>query len=139
MSTTAPRFSGIQPYPFLVDPLSCVPTRPRPPPVNKGPTPVRRPQGIARLSQDPGPFTVPSSMSSPYPGDGRPLPGHVVTATSTVPPGPSPPRHRPRVLGTAEPSPGSIKEEAEGSQEEDGRTNNEDRRPSESPMFGVGN
>jgi hypothetical protein len=36
------------------------------------------------------------------------------------PPRPSPPRHRPRVLGTAKPSPGSIKEEAEGSQEEDG-------------------
>jgi hypothetical protein len=43
-------FSGIRPYPFLVNPLSCVSTRPRALSVNKGTTPLRRPQGIARSS-----------------------------------------------------------------------------------------
>jgi hypothetical protein len=123
MTTTAPGFSGIRPYPFLVDPLCYVPTRPRPPPVNKGPTPVRRPQGVARSSQEPGPFTI---ASSPYPGDGRPLPGHVATATSTAPAGPSPLRHRLRVLGIAEPSLDSIKEKADGSPM-GGRTNEQRR------------
>jgi hypothetical protein len=95
--------------------LSHVPTRPRAPPVNKGMTPVRRPQGIARSPQDPGPFTVPSSTSPRHSGDGRPLPGHVTTATSTVPAESSPLRHYLRVLGIPRPSLDSIKERAEGS------------------------
>jgi hypothetical protein len=32
-TTIVPRFSGVRPYPFLVDPLNSVPTWPRPPPV----------------------------------------------------------------------------------------------------------
>jgi hypothetical protein len=40
-TTTAPGFPGARPYPFLDDPLSYVPTRPRLPSINKGMTPVR--------------------------------------------------------------------------------------------------
>jgi hypothetical protein len=71
--------------------------------------------GITRSTQDPGPFTVPSSTSPRHPGDGRPLPGHAATATSTAPIEPSSLRHRLRVLGTPEPSLDPIKERAEGS------------------------
>jgi hypothetical protein len=110
-TTTTPGFSGARYYPFLVDPLSHVPTRPRVPSVNRGTMPVRQPQGITCSPQDPGPFTVPSSMSARYPRYGRPLPGHVATAPTK----PSPLRHRLRVLWTPRPSLDSIKERAEGS------------------------
>jgi hypothetical protein len=56
-------------------------------------TPARQLQGIACPPKDPGFFTVPSSTSPRHPRDGRPLPGHVATATSTTPVAPSPPRH----------------------------------------------
>jgi hypothetical protein len=91
-----PGFSGVWPYSFLINPLSYVPTRPRAPPVNKGTTPARRLQEIARPPQDPGLFTVPSSTSPRHHRDGRPSPGHVATATSTSPIVPSPPRHHPK-------------------------------------------
>jgi hypothetical protein len=83
MATTVPGFSGTQYYPFLVDPLSHVPTRPRAPPVNKGTTSTCRPQGIAHSPQDLGSFTVPSPW---HPRDGRHLQMHVATATFTAPP-----------------------------------------------------
>jgi hypothetical protein len=108
-------FSGIRPYPFLVNPLSCVPTRPRAPSINRGTTPVRRPQGIARSSQDPGSFTVPSPTSPRHPRDGWHSQMHVATATSTAPTAPSPLRHHLRVLGTPQPPLDPIKERAEGS------------------------
>jgi hypothetical protein len=114
-TTTAPGFSGAQHYPFLIDPLSYVLTRPRPPPVNQGMTSARRPQGIARSSQDLGSFTVPSPTSPQHPRDGWPLPGHVVTTTSTVLAEPSPLRHHLRVLGIPRPPIDPIKGKAEGS------------------------
>jgi hypothetical protein len=114
-TTTTPGFSGARPYPFLIDPLSYVLTRPRPPPVYKGMTPARRLQGIARSTQDLGSFIVPSSTSPRHPGDSRPLPEHAATATSTAPIEPSPLRHRLKVLGALEPSLDHIKGRAEGS------------------------
>jgi hypothetical protein len=113
-----PGFSRVWPYPFLVDPLGFVSTRPRAPPVNKGTMPARRLQEIARLPQDPGLFTVPSSTSPRHPRDGRPSLGHVATATSTAPIVPSPLRHHPRVFCTPQPPLESIKGEAEGSPNE---------------------
>jgi hypothetical protein len=114
-TTTAPRFPGAQPYPFLVDLLNYVLTWPRLPPVNKGMTPARRLQGIARSTQGLGSFTVPSSISPRHPEDDRPSPEHAATAASTTPIEPSPLRHRLRVLGAPEPSLDPIKGRAEGS------------------------
>jgi hypothetical protein len=51
MIYAAPTFPGARPYPFLNKPHTYDPTRPRPPSVNKGMTPARRPQGIARPLQ----------------------------------------------------------------------------------------
>jgi hypothetical protein len=49
-----PRFPGARPYPFLNNPRGYNLTRPRPPPVNKGLTPVCRTQGVARPLQRQG-------------------------------------------------------------------------------------
>jgi hypothetical protein len=90
---SCPGFFGARPYPFLVDPLSYVLTRPRLPLDNKRTTPVRRPQGIACPLQHSGCFTVPSSTSPRRPRDGLHVSGHVATAISTAPVLSSPPRH----------------------------------------------
>jgi hypothetical protein len=71
--------------------------------------------GIARSSQDPGSFTVPSPTSPRHPRDGRHSHMHVARATSTAHTVPSPLRHRLRVLGTPRPPLDPIKERAEGS------------------------
>jgi hypothetical protein len=102
---------------------------------------ARRLQGIARSTQDPGPFTVPSSTSPRHPRDGRPLPGHATTATTTAPIEPSPLRHRLRVLGTPQPSLNPIKERVEGSPREGEEKSTDvflyfsDQHPTQHPIF----
>jgi hypothetical protein len=84
-TTVVPGFPGARPYPFLNNPRSYVPTWPRPPSVNKGMTPARQPQGVARPLQHPGCPPVPSSTLPRRPRDGLHTPGHVATVAPTVP------------------------------------------------------
>jgi hypothetical protein len=114
-----PGFLGLGIIRSLSTRLSHVPTRPRAPSVNRGTTPVRRPQGIARSPQDPGSFTVPSPR---HPRDDRHSQMHVATATSTAPTAPSPPRHRLRVFRTSRSPLDSIKEKADGSPNKGNKT-----------------
>jgi hypothetical protein len=132
---SCPGFSGVRPYPFLVDPLRYAPTEPRALPVNKGTTLARQLQGIARLPQHPGCFTVPSSTSPRHHGDGHPLPGHVATTTSTVPTAPSPPRHHPRVSCTPRPPLESIKEETESSPQGKKKKDHQHQHHKQYPIF----
>jgi hypothetical protein len=108
-TTTTPGFSRARPYPFLVNPLSNVPTWPRPPPVNKRMTPICRSQGIARSPQDSRPFTVPSSNVTMTPRGWLAITRACCYSASTTSTEPSPLRHRLRVLAIPRPPLDSIK------------------------------
>jgi hypothetical protein len=89
---SCPGISKARPYPFLVDPLSYIPTRPRPSSVEQG---------------DHGPYVDQKELHVLYsirmsrrpiinvaatPRDGLHIPGHVAIATPTVPSLPYPSR-----------------------------------------------
>jgi hypothetical protein len=114
-TTTTPGFSGARYYPFLVDPPQSCPDQASSAVGQQRNNARTSTTWIARSSQDPGSFTVPSPTSLRHPRDGWHSQMHVATATSTAPTAPSPLRHRLRVLGTPRPPLDSIKERAEGS------------------------